>query len=148
MLATGYYHSRTPVLAADYRARVAAIAEGRIPAMGLGVPLYVRAIQQGTLRIALAGGGVLRINVGRQPSLRPRRRPDACQRGRRAGRLPGAAGPGGLRQPPFGRIDSAGWLRAANSAIVAHRSAEVGWTHAGGLCHDHPACLRQEHALT
>lgn len=77
--ATGYYHSRTPNLAADYRERVAAIAEGRIPAISLGVPLYMRAIQQGTLRIALAGGGVLRINVGRQPSVRPRPRPDACR---------------------------------------------------------------------
>ena len=78
-VATGYYHSRTPDLAANYRERVAAIAEGRIPAVSLGVPLYMRAIQQGTLRIPLAGGGVLRINIGRQPSLRPRRRPDACR---------------------------------------------------------------------
>ena len=78
-VATGYYHSRTPELAANYRERVAAIAEGRTPAPGLGVPLYMRAIQQGTLRIALAGGGMLRINVGRQPSLRPRKRPDACR---------------------------------------------------------------------
>ena len=72
-LATGYYHSRTPQLAADYRERVSAIAQGRIPAVSLGVPLYMRAIQQGTLRIALADGGVLRINVHRQPSVRPQR---------------------------------------------------------------------------
>ena len=78
-LATGYYHSRTPELAANYRERVAAIAAGRIPAISLGVPLYMRAIQQGTLRIPLAGGGVMRINVGRQPSTRPRKRPDACR---------------------------------------------------------------------
>lgn len=77
--AVGYYHSRTPVLASDYRARVAAIAAGRTPPVSLGVPLYMRAIQQGSLRIALAGGGVLRINVRRQPSLRGPRRLSACQ---------------------------------------------------------------------
>ena len=77
--AVGYYHSRTPVLASDYRARVAAIAAGRMPPPSLGVPLYMRAIQQGSLRIALAGGGVLRINIRRQPSLRGPRRLSACQ---------------------------------------------------------------------
>ena len=77
--AVGYYHSRTPELASDYRARVAAIAAGRIPPVSLGVPLYMRAIQQGSLRIALAGGGVLRINIRRQPSLRGPRRMSACQ---------------------------------------------------------------------
>jgi len=79
MTAIGYYHSRTPFLAADYRERVAAIAEGRVPAARLGVPLYLRAIQQGSLRISLAGGGVLRINVNRQPSRRGPRRMSACQ---------------------------------------------------------------------
>ena len=77
--ATGFYHSRTPGLAADYRERVAAIAEGRAPRAGLGMPLYLRAIRQGSLRIALPGGGVLRINVHRQPSLRGPRRMSACQ---------------------------------------------------------------------
>lgn len=77
--AVGYYHSRTPILASDYRARVAAIAAGRMPPPSLGVPLYMRAIRQGTLRIALAGGGVLRINLRRQPSLRGPRRLSACQ---------------------------------------------------------------------
>ena len=76
--AVGFYHSRTPELAADYRERVAAIAEGRTPPPGLGIPLYVRAIRQGTLRIPLAGGGELRINVRRQPS-RTGRRMSACQ---------------------------------------------------------------------
>ena len=78
-VATGFYHSRTPGLAADYRERVAAIAEGRAPRPGLGTPLYLRAIRQGSLRIALPGGGVLRINVTRQPSLRGPRRMSACQ---------------------------------------------------------------------
>ena len=77
-VATGYYHSRTPGLMEPYRERVQAIAEGRIPAIGLGVPLYVRAIQQGSLRIALAGGGVLRINIHRQPAPRGPRRLGAC----------------------------------------------------------------------
>ncbi len=77
--AVGYYHSRTPVLASDYRARVSAIANGRVPPASLGVPLYMRAIRQGSLRIALAGGGVLRINIRRQPSLRGPRRLSACQ---------------------------------------------------------------------
>jgi len=76
--AVGHYHSRTPELAADYRERVSAIAQGRTPPPGLAAPLYVRAIRQGTLRIALAGGGVLRINIHRQPS-RVRRAIDACQ---------------------------------------------------------------------
>ena len=77
--AVGYYHSRTPVLAADYRARVSAIAQGRTPPAGLGVPLYMRAIQQGTLRIPLAGGGMMRINVRRQPAPRGPKRMTACQ---------------------------------------------------------------------
>ena len=77
--AVGYYHSRTPILAADYRARVSAIAQGRTPPAGIGVPLYVRAIQQGTLRIPLAGGGIMRINVRRQPAPRGPKRMTACQ---------------------------------------------------------------------
>ena len=77
-IATGWYHSRTPGLADDYRERVQAIAAGRIPSVGLGVPLYMRAIQQGSLRIALAGGGVLRINIHRQPAPRGPRRLGAC----------------------------------------------------------------------
>jgi len=77
--AVGFYHSRTPVLAADYRARVSATAQGRIPPASLGVPLYMRAIAQGTLRIPLAGGGFMRINVRRQPSPRGPKRMSACQ---------------------------------------------------------------------
>lgn len=77
--AVGFYHSRTPALAADYRARVSAIAQGKAPPPGLGVPLYMRAIQQGTLRIPLAGGGMMRINVHRQPSSRATKRMTACQ---------------------------------------------------------------------
>ena len=60
-IATGFYHSHTPDLAAEYRDRVA----GRPTA---AIPLYVRAIRQGTLRLALTGGGTVRINLNRQPS--------------------------------------------------------------------------------
>ena len=77
--ATGFYHSRTPVLADDYRERVADIAAGRTPPPGLGIPLYVRAIRQGTLRIALANGGTFRLNLARQPAARTRRRLGRCQ---------------------------------------------------------------------
>lgn len=76
--ATGYYHSRTPGLAADYRERVAAIAAGRAPPPGRFRPLYVRAIQQGSLRLALAGGGTF-VVVNRQPSRPGRPRMSACQ---------------------------------------------------------------------
>lgn len=76
--AVGYYHSRTPALAADYRARVSAIAQGRTPPAGIGVPLYMRALLQGTLRIPLAGGGTMRI-IHRQPSARGAKRMTACQ---------------------------------------------------------------------
>jgi len=77
--AVGFYHSRTPELASDYRERVADIAVGRTPPISLGIPLYMRAIRQGFLRIPLAGGGVLRINVHRQPSIRGPRRLSVCQ---------------------------------------------------------------------
>ncbi len=80
--ATGWYHSRTPMLASAYQQRVQAIAEGRAPpASGgaLGAALWQRAVAQGTLRIALAGGGVMRINLARQPSARPRAKMSACQ---------------------------------------------------------------------
>ena len=77
--AVGHYHSRTPALAENYRQRVSAIAQGKPPPPGLGgLPLYVRAIRQGTLRIQLAGGGVLRLNLRRQPS-RTTRQLSACQ---------------------------------------------------------------------
>ena len=78
--AVGYYHSRTPDLAATYRDRVSAVAEGREPpATASFQPLYLRAIQQGTLRLSLAGGGVLRINLNRQPRAPGHRRATACE---------------------------------------------------------------------
>ncbi len=77
--AVGWYHSRTPDLAADYRERVAAIAAGRVPPPGRAEPLYLRAIQQGTLRLALAGGGSLVVRLNRQPSARGHRRKSPCE---------------------------------------------------------------------
>jgi hypothetical protein len=77
--AVGWYHSRTPDLAASYRERVAAIAEGRMPPPSVQMPLYLRAIQQGTLRLPLAGGGLLLIRLNRQPSRPGHRRRTPCQ---------------------------------------------------------------------
>lgn len=77
--AAGHYHSRTPELAAAYRERVAAIAAGRDPPASTWQPLYVRAIRQGSLRLALTGGGTLVVNVNRQPSAPGRRRMSSCQ---------------------------------------------------------------------
>ena len=77
--AVGYYHSRTPELAAAYRDRVSAVADGRNPPAGLIQPLYLRAIRQGTLRLTLVGGGVLAINLNRQPRAPGHRRATACE---------------------------------------------------------------------
>ena len=78
--AVGFYHSRTPDLATSYRDRVRAVAEGREPpASALFQPLYLRAISQGTLRLSLVGGGVLRINLNRQPRAPNRRRASPCE---------------------------------------------------------------------
>lgn len=66
--AIGLYHSHTPQLAEAYRAQVAAVAANRpMPPM----PSH-------TLRLALVGGGILRINVFRQPA-RVHRVLSACE---------------------------------------------------------------------
>jgi hypothetical protein len=78
-LATGFYHSHTPGLAADYRSRVAEMGAGILSGIGAPEPLYLRALRQGTLRLAMAGGGVLTVNIHRQPSARPQRRRSACE---------------------------------------------------------------------
>jgi hypothetical protein len=71
--AIGMYHSRTPDLAAAYRQAVAAVGAGLpIPTTGAGTS------RLRVLRIALAGGGSARINIGRQPS-RVRRHLSACE---------------------------------------------------------------------
>lgn len=78
-VAVGLYHSHTPDLAADYRNRVAAVGAGILSGIGGPEPLYARALRQGTLRLALAGGGMLMVNLHRQPHLRSQRVMSRCQ---------------------------------------------------------------------
>jgi hypothetical protein len=78
-IAVGLYHSHTVTLAAAYRDRVALVGEQVIRGVLEPVPLYVRAIRQGTLRVALGTGRSTPINVHRQPSARPQPRPSACR---------------------------------------------------------------------
>lgn len=77
-LAVGLYHSRTPMLAAEYRDRVAQIGTRVLRGVLDPVPLYVLAIRQGTLRVPTGAGRSTPINVNRQPAVH-RRRPTACQ---------------------------------------------------------------------
>jgi hypothetical protein len=65
------------MLAAEYHDRVAMIGARILRGVLEPVPLNVRVIRQGTVRLALGGGRVARINVNRQPATRSRRRP--CQ---------------------------------------------------------------------
>lgn len=78
-IAVGLYHSHTTMLAADYRDRVA-IAGARILRGVLEpVPLYVRAIRAGTLRVPSGSGRSTPINVNRQPAAHGHRRLSGCQ---------------------------------------------------------------------
>ena len=78
-VAVGLYHSHTPDLAAAYRERVAQVGAGIVTGIGGPEPLYMRAIRQGTLHLALAGGGMLVINLNRQPHAARRPGQSACQ---------------------------------------------------------------------
>ena len=78
-VAVGLYHSHTPDLAAAYRERVAQVGAGIVTGIGGPEPLYMRAIRQGTLHLALAGGGMLVINLNRQPHARQRPGQSPCQ---------------------------------------------------------------------
>ena len=78
-VAVGLYHSHTPYLAADYRNRVAEMGAGILTGIGGPEPLYRRAMRQGTLRLSLAGGGVLWLHTGRQPTGRRPHRRSACE---------------------------------------------------------------------
>jgi hypothetical protein len=69
--AIGLYHSQTPVLAALYRQQVAAVGAGLPPPR---MPFGHLAMR----RLDLVGGGVLRINVNRQPA-RVHRYLSACR---------------------------------------------------------------------
>ena len=78
-VAVGWYHSHSEDLAADYRNKVAAVGAGILTGIGGPEPLYRRAIRQGTLHLAMAGGGMLVINVRRQPRARPQRGMSRCR---------------------------------------------------------------------
>jgi hypothetical protein len=78
-LAVGLYHSHTRMLAAEYRDRVAMIGARILRGVLEPVPLNVRVIRQGTVRLALGSGRVARINVNRQPATRSHRRLAPCQ---------------------------------------------------------------------
>jgi hypothetical protein len=77
--AVGLYHSHSSPLAAEYRDRVALIGADVLHGTLKGVPLYVRAVRQGTLRLPLGGGKVALINVHRQPARRSRHPFTTCQ---------------------------------------------------------------------
>lgn len=74
-VAIGLYHSRAPDLAAYYRMAVAAVGAG-LPVPGLGP----RRGHAAPIRLALAGGGAVRLNLRRQPA-RIQRTLSACQIG-------------------------------------------------------------------
>ncbi len=76
--AVGLYHSYTPDLAAGYRARVAELGANIIAGTTPG-PLAHQMRLLGLLRLPLAGGGVLRLMLGRQPTLPGHRRRSACE---------------------------------------------------------------------
>jgi hypothetical protein len=78
-VAVGWYHSHTEDLAAEYRNRVAQVGAGILTGIGGPEPLYRKAMRQGTLRLAMAGGGMLIINVRRQPRPRSGRQMSKCQ---------------------------------------------------------------------
>jgi len=78
-VAVGWYHSHTVDLAAEYRYRVAAVGAGILTGIGGPEPRFETAIRQGTLRLAMVGGGILAINVHRQPRARPGKAMSRCR---------------------------------------------------------------------
>jgi hypothetical protein len=78
-IAVGLYHSHTSLLAEEYRDRVALIGADVLHGTLKGVPLYVHAVRQGTLRLPLGGGKFALINVHRQPARRSRHPFTTCQ---------------------------------------------------------------------
>ena len=78
-VAVGMYHSHTPMLAEDYRGRVAQAGADILAGVAGPQSLYQRALRQGTLRMALAGGGMLVLNINRQPVSRRQKPLSACQ---------------------------------------------------------------------
>jgi hypothetical protein len=78
-VAVGWYHSHTVDLAADYRYRVAEVGAGILTGIGGPEPMYARVIRQGAIRMAMGGGGVLVVNIHRQPRGRPGGVMSRCQ---------------------------------------------------------------------
>jgi hypothetical protein len=78
-VAVGLYHSHTAILAAVYRDRVAMAGDRILRGVLEPVPLYARAIRQGTLRVPLSSGRSTPINVNRQPASRSHHRLSPCQ---------------------------------------------------------------------
>jgi len=78
-LAVGLYHSHTAILAAAYRDRVALAGARILSGVLEPVPLYVRAMRAGTLRVPLSSGRSTPINVNRQPAGRAHRKLSSCQ---------------------------------------------------------------------
>ncbi len=78
-VAVGLYHSHSAPLAAEYRDRVAILGSDILHGTLRGVPLYVRAIRLGTLRLPLADGKTTLINVNRQPARRSRHPFTKCE---------------------------------------------------------------------
>ncbi len=78
-VAVGWYHSHTVELAEDYRDRVAMVGAGILTGIGGPEPTFERAIRQGSLRMAMVGGGTLVINIHRQPRARPGKVMSRCR---------------------------------------------------------------------
>jgi hypothetical protein len=78
-VAVGWYHSHTVDLAAEYRDRVAAVGAGILTGIGGPEPLFATAFRQGNLRLPMVSGGVLVINIHRQPRARYGRTLSRCR---------------------------------------------------------------------
>jgi hypothetical protein len=78
-VAVGWYHSHTVDLAAEYRERVAAVGAGILTGIGGPEPLFATAFRQGNLRLPMVSGGVLVINIHRQPRARYGRTLSRCR---------------------------------------------------------------------
>lgn len=99
-VAVGFYHSHTPMLAEEYRGKVAELGASILGGVAGPQSLYQRALRQGSLHLALAGGGMLVLNLNRQPAGRNHRSMGACQVARVLGdflRSPPKGGCGGIR---------------------------------------------------
>lgn len=99
-VAVGFYHSHTIDLAAFYRDQVAMVGAQVLRGVLDPVPLYARAIRQGTLRVPLGSGRSTPINVNRQPAGRTHHRLAACQIARILGPYLNSSGSGSRCSQP------------------------------------------------